>query len=148
MKTTVVIGASENTERYSNRVIRLLHEKNIPVVAIGSKAGEIDGIKIQTGLPKINTVDTVTLYVGPQHQLQYYDYVIGLKPKRVIFNPGAENNEFEEKVKKAGIEVLEACTLTMLKVGLFLFLSFISCTEFVNTAGSIDQLHLAGKVWM
>lgn len=117
MKKTMVIGASENTERYSNRVTRMLHDQNIPVVAIGLKAGEIDGVKIQTGLPKVNEVGTVTLYIGPAHQPQYYDYVIGIKPERVIFNPGTENPEFKKKVKKAGIEVLEACTLTMLTIG-------------------------------
>jgi hypothetical protein len=117
MKKTVVIGASENTERYSNRVTRMLHRQNIPVVAIGLRAGEIDGVKIQTGFPKIEDVDTITLYVGPAHQPQYYDYLLGLKPERIIFNPGTENPEFEEKVRKAGIEVLEACTLTMLTVG-------------------------------
>jgi len=119
MKTTVVIGASENTERYSNRVTRMLNHNNIPVAAIGLKAGEIDGVKIQTGFPKIENVDTVTLYVGSAHQPQYYDYVIGLKPERVIFNPGTENPEFEKKVSDAGIEVLEACTLTMLSVGTY-----------------------------
>ena len=119
MKKTLVIGASENTERYSNRVTRMLNHQNIPLVAIGLKAGDIDGVKIQTGLPKIENVDTVTLYVGPQHQAQYYDYVLNLKPERVIFNPGTENPEFEEKIRKAGIEVLEACTLTMLTVGTY-----------------------------
>ena len=117
MKTTVVIGASENPERYSNRVIRMLHHQNIPFVAIGLKEGKIDGVKIQSGFPKVENVDTVTLYVGPAHQPQYYNYIIGLKPERVIFNPGTENPEFEKKVKEAGIEVLEACTLTMLTVG-------------------------------
>lgn len=119
MKTTVVIGASENPERYSNRVTRMLHHQNIPIVAIGLKEGEIGGIKIQTGLPKLENVDTVTLYVGPAHQSQYYDYIIRLKPERIIFNPGTENPEFEEKARKAGIEVLEACTLTMLSVGTY-----------------------------
>lgn len=117
MKKTLVIGASENTERYSNRVTRMLHHQNVPVVAIGIKAGEIDGVKIQTGMPAIEDVDTVTLYVGPANQPPYYDYVLNLKPKRIIFNPGTENPEFEAKVRKAGIEVLEACTLTMLTVG-------------------------------
>ena len=117
MKTTVVIGASENPERYSNRVVRMLHHQNIPVVAIGLKEGEIDGVKIQSGFPKVENVDTVTLYVGPTHQPQYFDYVLSLKPERVIFNPGTENPEFEKKVKEAGIDVLEACTLTMLTVG-------------------------------
>lgn len=87
------------------------------VAAVGLKAGEIDGIKIQTGFPQIENVDTVTLYVGPQNQQQYYDYIISLKPERVIFNPGTENPEFEEKIKKAGIEILEACTLVLLSTG-------------------------------
>ncbi len=97
----------------------MLHHQKIPVITIGLKQGEIDGVKIHpsTDGPKIEDVDTVTLYVGPAHQSQYYDYVLSLKPKRVIFNPGTENPEFEEKVRKAGIEVLEACTLTMLTVG-------------------------------
>ena len=117
MKKTIVIGASENPERYSNRAVRSLKKHNVPVEAIGLKAGEIDGVKIQTGFPKIGDVDTVTLYVGEKNQPAYYDYILNLKPQRVIFNPGAENPEFEEKVRKAGIEVLEACTLTMLSIG-------------------------------
>jgi len=117
MKKTVVIGASENTERYSNKVIRLLRRKNIPVAAVGIKAGEIDGVKIQTGFPAIELVDTVTLYVGPANQPQYYDYILSLKPERVIFNPGTENPELEDKIRKAGIEVLEACSLVMLTTG-------------------------------
>ena len=117
MKPTIVIGASENIERYSNRVTRVLHRQNILAAAIGLKEGEIDGIKIQKGFPKIENTDTVTLYIGPAHQPQYYDYVLSLKPKRVIFNPGTENPEFENKIQDAGIDVLEACTLTMLTVG-------------------------------
>jgi len=117
MKLTLVIGASENTERYSNRAVKQLKKHNVPVAALGLKAGEIEGVKIQTGFPKIENVDTVTLYVGPQHQQQYYDYILSLKPERVIFNPGTENPEFEEKIKKAGIEILEACTLVMLSTG-------------------------------
>jgi uncharacterized protein len=116
-KLTLVIGASENTERYSNRVIRMLQQKNIPIVAIGLKAGEVEGTKIQTGLPVLENINTVTLYVGPQHQPQYYDYLLNLKPERVIFNPGTENPELEEKLSKVGIEVLEACSLVMLSTG-------------------------------
>lgn len=119
MKQTLVIGASENIERYSNRAVRQLKIHNIPVAAVGLKSGEIEGIKIQTGFPKIENVNTVTLYVGPQHQSQYYDYILSLKPERVIFNPGTENPEFEEKIKKAGIELLEACTLVMLSTGVY-----------------------------
>ena|ERR1035437_1839490 len=117
MKLTLVIGASENTERYSNRAVKQLIKHNVPVAAVGLKAGEIEGVKIQTGFPKIENIGTVTLYVGPQHQDKYYDYILSLKPDRVIFNPGTENPEFEEKIKKAGIEILEACTLVMLSTG-------------------------------
>lgn len=119
MKITVVIGASENTDRFSNRAVRMLHRDHIPVVAIGQKEGDICGVKIQTGFPKVENVDTVTLYISQRHQPPFYDYIIGLKPERVIFNPGTENPEFEEKARKAGIEVMEACTLTMLTVGTY-----------------------------
>jgi len=136
LKLTVVIGASENPERYSNRVVRMLRQRNIPVVAIGQRAGEIypvgnelrsqpmvvygvDGVKIQTGLPKIDSVDTVTLYLAEKKQPPYYAYILSLKPQRVIFNPGTENSAFERTLREAEIEVLEACTLTMLTVGNF-----------------------------
>ena len=117
MKTTVVIGASTNIERYSNRAVRQLLKHNVPVAAVGLKEGEIEGVKIQKGFPKIDNVDTVTLYIGPQHQAQHLDYILSLKPRRVIFNPGTENTEMQEKIKKAGIEILEACTLVMLSTG-------------------------------
>ncbi len=119
MKTTVVIGASENPERFSYRAIRRLRQNNIPVAAVGLKEGTIDDVKIQTGFPKIENVDTVTLYVGPKNQPTYYDYIFSLKPERIIFNPGTENPELEEKASNVGIEVLEACTLTMLAVGTY-----------------------------
>lgn len=117
MKKTVVIGASENPARYSNQAIRMLRDRNIPVAAIGLKDGKVEDVNIQAGFPKIDHVHTVTLYVGPQNQPAYYKYVLSLKPKRVIFNPGTENEEFEEQVEKAGIEAVEACTLVMLSVG-------------------------------
>ena len=117
MKTTVVIGASENPERYSNRVIRMLHSRGIPVVAVGIKKGEIGDVKILPGLPHAVNVDTVTLYVGAKNQPQYYDYILSLRPGRVIFNPGAENPELAQIVAHNGIEALKACTLTMLTLG-------------------------------
>lgn len=100
----------------------MLREYNHPVAAIGLKAGKIDDVEIQTGLPKIGissgrSLDTVTLYVGPQNQPVYYDYILALKPKRVIFNPGTENPELESTLEKAGIEVVEGCTLVMLSIG-------------------------------
>lgn len=96
----------------------MLNSKNIsPVVAIGLKPGEVDGVKIQTGFPKIEAIDTITLYLNPQRQKQYYEYILSLKPRRVVFNPGTENPEFEKKLKDAGIETVEACTLVMLSTG-------------------------------
>ena len=117
MKKTVVIGASENPERTSFQTIISLTGKNNSVVAIGNKEGEVNGIKILKGQPKIDDVDTITMYVGPKNQITLYDYILSMKPRRIIFNPGAENPEFEKICEQNNIEVLEACTLTMLSVG-------------------------------
>lgn len=118
-KITLVLGASENPERFSNRVIRALQRNNIAVAAVGLKEGEVEGVKIQTGFPAVKDVDTITLYVGAKNQPQYYNYILSLKPERIIFNPGTENPELEAMAEKAGIEVLNACTLTMLSVGTY-----------------------------
>jgi predicted CoA-binding protein len=114
---TVVIGASENTSRYSNMAVRSLLRHGKEVAAVGLKAGEIDGVKILTGKPPIENVDTVTMYVGEKNQPELYDYILSLKPKRIIFNPGAENPELEKIAEENGIEVVEACTLVMLSIG-------------------------------
>ncbi|HEY4799040.1 MAG TPA: CoA-binding protein [Bacteroidia bacterium] len=119
MKRTLVIGASENTERYSNKAVRSLLAHNIPVLALGIKAGKIEGVEIKTGFPNFENIDTVSLYVGPKNQHVYSDYILSLKPKRIIFNPGAENPELEKKAGEKGIETLNACTLVMLSVGNF-----------------------------
>ena len=116
-RKTLVLGASENSERYSNRAVKTLLHHNEDVVAVGLKEGEIDGVKILSGKPLIENVDTVTMYVGPAHQKNYYDYILSLKPQRIIFNPGAENPELEKLAEKNGIEVVEACTLVMLSIG-------------------------------
>ena len=112
---TLVIGASEKPERYANKAVRMLREYDHDVVSIGLREGMIDDVAIQTGRPDFDDIDTVTLYVGPQRQDDLYDYVIGLKPRRVIFNPGTENPVFEEKLRIGGIEPVEACTLVMLR---------------------------------
>jgi predicted CoA-binding protein len=119
MGKTVVIGASENTDRYSNRAVRSLTQHNEPVVAVGLRTGKIGGVEIMSGFPVIEDVETVTLYMGPQNQPSWYDYILSLKPKRVIFNPGTENAEFEKMCTDAGIETIEACTLVMLSVGTY-----------------------------
>lgn len=118
-KLTLVLGASENTERYSNRAIRMLIYNNISVIAIGSREGSVNGVKIRTGFPKIDDVNTVTIYLKAKNQSSYYDYILSLKPKRIIFNPGAENPELQQMAEKVGIEALNACTLTMLSVGIY-----------------------------
>ena len=112
---TLVIGASEKPERYANKAVRMLLEYNHEVVSIGLREGTIDDVAIQTGRPHFEDVDTVTLYVGPQRQDDLFDYVIGLSPRRVIFNPGTENPVFQEKLTTSGIEPVEACTLVMLR---------------------------------
>lgn len=116
-KKTLVIGASTNPGRYSFKAIKMLQQYNHPVVALGLRNEWIGEIEIQTNYPKLEGIDTVTLYIGADRQNLYYDYVVGLKPKRVIFNPGTENFVFEELLKKNGIEVVEHCTLIMLGYG-------------------------------
>jgi predicted CoA-binding protein len=114
---TLVIGASEKPERYANMAVKLLREYKHEVLAIGLQEGAIDDVPIQTGQPAFEDVDTVTLYVGPQRQDPFFDYLIGLKPRRVIFNPGTENPVLQEKLSHNGIEPIEACTLVMLRTG-------------------------------
>ncbi len=116
---TLIIGASENPGRYANRAALSLLRHGHPIELIGLRAGQISGQAIQTGQPPLDNVDTVTMYVGPQNQPTYYEYIKRLKPRRVIFNPGAENPAFEGELRQAGIEPIEACTLVMLSVGTY-----------------------------
>lgn len=116
-KKTLVLGASENTSRYSNKAVKSLNAHGYEVVAIGRKKGSIDNTEIITETPDWDDVHTVTLYLNPENQKPYYDYILKLKPKRVIFNPGTENEELERKVASAGINTLEACTLVLLSTG-------------------------------
>lgn len=117
MKKTVVIGASDNPERYSYKATVALQKHQHEVIPVGIQNGEINGIPIIKGKVDITNVDTITLYVGRKNQLYWYDYIIGLKPKRVIFNPGTENPELEELLQQNKIEAIEACTLVMLSIG-------------------------------
>ncbi len=116
-KKSVVIGASPNPERYAYRAVNALKSKGHPVEAVGIREGKINDVEIQTGMPSIEDVDTVTLYVGPRNQDYWKDYIESLNPKRVIFNPGTENANFEKQLQDKGIETVEACTLVMLSVG-------------------------------
>jgi len=117
MKKTVVIGASPKPERYSNMAVRRLKDHGHEVIAVGLRKGEIDGIAIHADKPAVNDVDTVTLYIGAKNQPPLYDYIFSLHPKRIIFNPGAENEELETQAAEKGIETLEACTLVLLSTG-------------------------------
>ena len=118
-KTTLVIGASENPERYSNMAVKMLKSHQHPVLAFGKKKGEISGIKIENDLDSFKgvTVDTITLYLNPMNQVKYYNQLLELHPQRVIFNPGTENDEFQEMLKEKNIEFEEACTLVLLRTG-------------------------------
>ncbi len=115
-KTTLVLGASVNTERYSNKAIRKLRANNIEVFALGAKKGTVLDVKIGVEKLLFKDVDTVTLYLNPTIQKEYYKYVIGLQPRRVIFNPGTENAEFLELLKEHNIETEVACTLVLLSI--------------------------------
>jgi predicted CoA-binding protein len=118
-KKTLVMGASENPARYSNMAIKRLLSKEHPVVAIGKKKGKVGPVEIETEHKPFTDVDTVTMYLNPLHQQPYYNYILGIHPKRIIFNPGAENDELAELAQKNGIEPLEACTLVLLSTGQF-----------------------------
>jgi predicted CoA-binding protein len=121
MKKTVIIGASTNPSRYAflaaDRLTRHGHE----IVPLGIRPGEVFGQPILDirKKPALSGVDTVTLYIGPHRQPEWYDYILGLKPARIIFNPGTENYEFEKLAEAAGVEAVEGCTLVMLQSGQF-----------------------------
>jgi len=115
MKKTLVIGASTNTARYSNLAIHMLLEKGHPIVALGLKEGAVGEVMITREKKMFSEIDTITLYIGPKHQPEYYHYIVSLKPNRVIFNPGTANPEFQDLLSENGIEVMEACTLVLLR---------------------------------
>ncbi len=118
-KKTVVLGASDNPERYSFLAINKLRANNHPVVAIGRKPSKVADVNVETEQKSVADVDTVTLYLNPTHQKEYYDYIFSLHPKRIIFNPGAENEELATLAKEKGIQPMEACTLVLLSTGQF-----------------------------
>lgn len=118
-KKTVVLGASDNPSRYSYLAVRKLQSHNHPVVAIGKKKGVVHGVPIQTDHEPVEDVHTVTLYLNPKNQQEYYDYILNLHPARIIFNPGTENEYLMEKAKEAGIEPVVGCTLVMLSIDMY-----------------------------
>lgn len=120
-KKTVVIGASNNPARYAYIAANMLNEYGHEVVPVGIKQGAVAGKSIQDlrQHPEVKEVDTVTLYLGPQNQPEWYDYILGLHPKRIIFNPGTENIELQKKAEEKGIEPVYGCTLVMLRAGTY-----------------------------
>ena len=116
MKTTLVIGASTNPDRYSYKAITSLVKNGVEVKALGLKSGNVEGIEFDTEKKAYEGIHTVTLYVGPKNQPGYYDYILSLKPERVIFNPGTENGEFEKMLEANGIIAEQACTLVLLSI--------------------------------
>ena len=116
-KKTLVLGASQNPARYSNLAINRLRAKKHPVVAIGKREGKVADVDIIKEHPPMDDVDTVTIYMNENNQKQYYDYILSLHPKRIIFNPGAENDELAEIASSKGIQPMEACTLVLLSTG-------------------------------
>jgi predicted CoA-binding protein len=121
MKRTAIIGATPNPSRYAYIAAQMLVEHGIEIVPIGIKKGEVFGEPIRDirTKPEVGEVHTLTMYIGARHQPEHYDYLLSLNPKRIIFNPGAENPELRRLAMEKGIEVDEACTLVMLRVGLY-----------------------------
>ncbi len=113
-KKTLVLGATTKPDRYAFKAITMLVDKGHSVLALGQNAGEVAGIKIQTKAIPLKNIDTVTLYLNPTRQRDYYNYIVEAKPKRVIFNPGTENPEFYQLLKLNDIKVEVACTLVLL----------------------------------
>jgi predicted CoA-binding protein len=116
-KKTLVLGASQNPSRYSYLAIQRLRAHQHPVVAVGRRVGHVADVDISKEHAVEAEVDTVTLYLNPKNQVEYYDYILNLHPKRIIFNPGTENDELIELARKNNIEPVMACTLVMLSTG-------------------------------
>ena len=116
-KPTLVLGASPNTSRYSNIAVRSLLEHGHKVYAVGRREGKIEGVEIDTGLPIPEDVHTVAIYLGKENQQEYYNYIMKLDPERIIFPPGAENDELGLIARANGIETMDACTMVMLSIG-------------------------------
>ncbi|WP_422859330.1 CoA-binding protein [Flagellimonas sp. S174] len=117
MVKTLVFGASPNPSRYSNIAIHRLVENEIETEAFGIRSGVVAGIQISDRLEGFHNVDTISLYLNPKRQQEYYQTIINMKPRRVIFNPGTENTDFQNILKENNIKVEIACTLVLLATG-------------------------------
>ena len=118
-KRTVILGASANPDRYTHQAFMQLPAKGHEPLPVGVRAGKIDETDILVGTPALEDIDTVTLYINPERQQAYYDYILGLRPRRIIFNPGTENAELARMAREQGIEVVIGCTLVMLTLNNF-----------------------------
>ena len=118
-RKTLVVGASEKPHRYANKAIRKLLRYGHEVVPLAPRSGQVAGVPFVTGFPEVKDVHTITLYIGPARQTAFYDYLLALKPDRIIFNPGTENDIFQQKAKAQGVEIIQDCTLVMLETGVF-----------------------------
>ncbi|MEI8202189.1 MAG: CoA-binding protein [Bacteroidota bacterium] len=116
-QTTLVLGASSKPDRYSCLAIHSLVSRNHRVIAVGRREAVVNGVLIQTSIPQIIDCHTITLYLNPSNQEVFYDQIISLVPKRIIFNPGSENEALRILAKKNGIEVVYGCTIIMLTTG-------------------------------
>lgn len=114
MKKTLIIGASPDPNRYAYKAAHMLTSRGHEIVNVGIKQGEVAGVKIEKPVDIHNDIDTITLYVGPPTQPEYYEYILATKPQRVIFNPGTENEALQQILKANNIDFEEACTLVLL----------------------------------
>lgn len=117
MKKTLILGATDNPARYAFLAAQRLTRAGHPIVPVGIKKGELMGQTIINDKKIQKDIHTITLYVGTQNQVEWYDYILKTQPKRIIFNPGTENSELQDLAEAQGIETIEACTLVMLSVG-------------------------------
>lgn len=118
-KKTLVLGASDNPSRYSFLAINKLLQNGHPVVAIGRKKTAVSGIAVDTVMVPFTDIDTITLYLNPTNQQPFYDYILSLQPKRIIFNPGTENEILASMAEAKGIKTMNSCTLVMLSTHQF-----------------------------
>ena len=119
MKNTLIVGSTPKPYRYAHQAAEMLEANDYPFIPMGIQSGEVLGEAILNmyDKPEIPNLDTITLYINPSRQKDWYDYLLSLHPKRIIFNPGTENPEFKKMAESQGIECLEACTLVMLSIG-------------------------------
>lgn len=116
-KKTLVLGASDNPSRYAYIAANRLHDNGHEIVLVGNRDARVAGEPIHRDRVEAENIDTVTLYLNPRRQEQYYDYILSLKPKRVIFNPGTENQQLMQLLEENGIAYEAACTLVLLGQG-------------------------------